>query len=226
MIKPNIVVHMMMSVDGRIDCDMTAQLKGNDTYYHALQATNAPTTLSGRVTAQSELAETGEFVSKTNESLGKESYAKNSDAAGYEVVIDTKGKLLWGDDANSNKPHLVITSEQVKKDYLDYLDERSISWIAVGKDSIDLAKAMDIIATEFGVEKLAIVGGGHIDGAFLDAGLVDDISIVIGSGVDGRANQPAVFDGLPQSRKPTPLTLKSVEKFDGNAVWLQYTVDK
>lgn len=30
MTKPYIIVHMMTSIDGRIDCDMTAQLTGND----------------------------------------------------------------------------------------------------------------------------------------------------------------------------------------------------
>ena len=52
MSKPYIVCHMMMSIDGRIDCGMTVQLAGNHEYYEALAALNAPTRVSGRVTAQ------------------------------------------------------------------------------------------------------------------------------------------------------------------------------
>lgn len=52
MTKPYIVCHMMMSVDGRIDCGMTVKLAGNSEYYATLAALDVPTTLSGRRTAQ------------------------------------------------------------------------------------------------------------------------------------------------------------------------------
>lgn len=201
MTKPYIICHMMTSIDGRIDCDMTAQLQGTQEYYSTLKAIETPTTLSGRVTAQLELAQTGKFESKTNEPLNKESFNKKNDAAGYEVIVDTKGVLLWDEDYNYSKPHIIITSEQVKKDYLDYLDSKQISWIATGKIQIDLARAVEILVEQFNVERMAIVGGGHIDGSFLDADLTDEISLLIGPGVDGRQGMPAVFDGRPQNRK-------------------------
>lgn len=34
--KPKVIVHMMMSLDGRIDCSMTEQLRGTDEYYSTL----------------------------------------------------------------------------------------------------------------------------------------------------------------------------------------------
>ena len=59
--KPYIVCHMMTSLDGRIDCAMTEQLPGVDDYYQTLEALRVPTTVSGRVTAQLEMALPGEF---------------------------------------------------------------------------------------------------------------------------------------------------------------------
>lgn len=50
--KPYIICHMMTSLDGRIDCAMTSQLKGVDDYYKTLNMLNVPTTVSGRVTAE------------------------------------------------------------------------------------------------------------------------------------------------------------------------------
>lgn len=50
--KPYIICHMMTSLDGRIDCAMTSQLKGVDDYYKTLGMLNVPTTVSGRVTAE------------------------------------------------------------------------------------------------------------------------------------------------------------------------------
>ena len=62
--KPYIICHMMTSVDGRIDCAMTSQLPGVDDYYGTLNELNIPTTVSGRVTAELELAEPGFFEPK------------------------------------------------------------------------------------------------------------------------------------------------------------------
>lgn len=50
---------------------------------------------------------------------------------------------------------------------------------------------MEILADEFNIDRLAIVGGGKINGGFLEAGLVDEISILIGAGVD--ANRSTKF---------------------------------
>ena len=70
MIKPYIVCHMMTSVDGRIDCAMTEHLPGVQEYYDTLDALDAPTRISGRVTAELEMALPGKFEDKTAEALG------------------------------------------------------------------------------------------------------------------------------------------------------------
>ena len=222
--KPYIIVHMMTSVDGRIDCGMTAQLAGEPEYYSTLDSLNVPTRISGRVTAETELTRGGKFNSQNKEILGKTDFAKNTTADSYNIVVDTKGTLQWGKENGNNFPHLIITSEQVTKDYLDYLNSQNISWIAAGKDQIDLAKAMEILADEFNIDRLAIVGGGKINGGFLEAGLVDEISILIGAGADGRTGQPSLFDGRPESSRPIALQLKDVESYEDGAVWLRHLV--
>ena len=62
--KPYIVCHMMASVDGRIDCAMTEQLPGVQEYYATLDALEAPTRVSGRVTAELEMDRPGAFQSE------------------------------------------------------------------------------------------------------------------------------------------------------------------
>ena len=222
--KPHIVCHMMTSLDGRIDCAMTEQLPGVQAYYQTLEALNAPTTVSGRVTAQLEMALPGEFQAGDPAPVGKEAFSKKADASGYEVVVDTHGRLLWPDAGEPEKPLLILTSEQVPQEYLSYLDDRNISWIAAGKERIDLARAVEILAAEFGVKRMAVVGGSAINTAFLDAGLLDEVSILIGAGVDGRGNMPAVFDGRAMDQPVSPLRLTDVQKFDSGAVWLRYSI--
>lgn len=52
---------MMISIGGRIDCAMTSKLPEVDDYYTTLDEINVPTTVSGRVTAELEMADLGEF---------------------------------------------------------------------------------------------------------------------------------------------------------------------
>lgn len=220
--KPYTICHMMTSVDGRIDCQMTSELPGVEDYYSTLNELNVPTTVSGRVTAELELAEPGVFRAENPEPYGQEGFSKKADAVGYEVVVDTKGKLLWPDAAGMEKPYLIITSEQVTKEYLRYLDRQHISWIVCGKEKIDLVRASEILAAEFHVERMGIVGGAAINTAFLDAGLLDEISIVVGAGIDGRGCMASVFDGLDAEHPLIHLKLADVKRFDSEAVWLRY----
>ncbi len=222
--KPYIICHMMTSVDGRIDCAMTEQLPGVEEYYTSLAALDAPTRVSGRVTAQLEIAPAGSFRSETVTPLGAERVCKAVDAEGYEVIVDTHGTLLWDGYEDEGRPLLIITSEQVSREYIDYLEGLHISYIACGSERIDLPRACEILADVFGVRRMAVVGGGHINAGFLAAGLLDEISILIGAGIDGRGGMAAVFDGLPMDRPVTQLSLKQAQKYGENAVWLRYTV--
>lgn len=219
MSKPYIICHMMTSLDGRIDCAMTSKLKGVEDYHYSL---DVPTTLSGRMTAELEMALPGKFESETKTPVNKFTFSKRFDAEGYEVVVDTKGTLLWEEQIDCDKALLIITSEEVSEEYLSYLDGKNISYIAVGKGKIDLEKACEVLNTEFGVERMGIVGGPKINTAFLEAGLLDEISILLGVGIDGRAGMPTVFDGLAMDHDVTPLSLIDVTKFDSGALWIRY----
>lgn len=219
--KPYIVCHMMMSIDGRIDCAMTSKLAGVEDYYQSLNELDVPTTVSGRVTAQLEMAK-GLFKTNCKEKYGKEAYSKKVDAKGYEIIIDTFGKLLWDDASLMEKPYLIITSEKVSKEYIDYLNQQNISWIISGKEKIDLKKASSILYTVFNVKRMAIVGGPAINTSFLTEGLLDEVSLLIGPGIDARQEFPSVFDGLSNNAPLTSLKLIDVKRYKSDAIWLRY----
>lgn len=223
MAKPYIACHMMMSVDGRIDCAMTSKLAGVNEYYATLDALDVPTRISGRVTAELEMAE-GPWKATDPAPYGKPGFSKTVAADAYEVVFDTRGSLSWNRGTDYARPLLIVTSEQVSAEYLSYLDERGISWIACGERRIDVGHAVDVLAGEFGIQRMATVGGGAINAAFLDAGLLDEVSILLGPGIDARAGMASTFDGLPQDREPFQLKLTHVESYDDGAIWIRYDV--
>lgn len=222
--KPYIVCHMMASLDGRIDCSMTEKIPGVNEYYSTLNALNAPTTVSGRVTAEMEFGVLGRYTAKDATPVGKTVFSKKQTATAYECVVDTRGTLMWPEQAESEKPLLIITSEQAPAEYLRYLTAQNISYIAVGASAIDLAAAMDILAREFAVERVAVVGGGRINAGFLAAGLLDEVSVLLSPAIDGRAGEPALFDGLDTTTEPHQLKLTSTKVFDDGAIHLRYAV--
>lgn len=103
------------------------------------------------------------------------------------------------------------------------LREQGISWIAVGEECIDLNRAMETLYCRFHVRRLALLGGGHINGGFLEAGLIDEVSLLLAPGIDGRKGETSLFDGIGDaSRIPVPLRLEHVERLDNDVLWLRY----
>lgn len=213
---------MIASVDGRIDCDMTEQIEGENEYYEALESLACPSMLMGRVTMQMHYALAEPFIAADTTPIGCEAFHIARKAAAYCVGVDTHGILQWGESEFDGQALLVITDEQCPKAYHDRLTEQGISWIATGKNGINLARAIELLAEKFGVERLAVTGGGHINGAFLEAELLDEVSFMVAPGIDGRGGMAAVFDGIADKNRPaTQLHLQSVKQM-GETVWMRY----
>ncbi len=222
--RPYITCYMMTSLDGRIDCAMTEGLPGVEEYYPLLEELAFDAVVSGRVTAELEIAEKGKFFSETcTPVLGETVSVKAAVGDRLEIIADTKGTLLWKENSAYDEHVLIITSEEVTGEYLAYLDEKGISYVATGKGKIDLARAMEILKTDFGVETLGVVGGSTINTAFLDAGLLDEVILLIGAGIDGRAGYPPVFN-RSEERALTPLKLRDVRAYGSGAVCVRYQV--
>ena len=219
--KPYIICHMMSLLDGRIDCDVTEQIESGNEYYDALNQLNCPSTLMGRMTMQMHYALPEPFVAEDKTPIGNERHHVAIATKGYLVAIDTMGKLSWPQNQFYGMPLLVITSEDCPKAYHDTLTKQHISWVATGKDRIDLTRAMEILHKEFNVERLSVTGGGNINAAFLKEGLLDEVSMMWCPGIDGRKGMAAAFDGLDADFPPTKLKLASVEKL-GETIWAKY----
>ena len=219
--RPYIICHMMSLLDGRIDCDVTEQIESGDEYYDALNQLDCPSTLMGRVTMQMHYALPEPFMADDKTPIGSELHHAAIATKGYLVAIDTMGKLCWPQNQFDGLPLLVITSEDCPKEYHDILTQQQISWIATGRGRIDLPRAMEILFKEFNVERLSITGGGNINGAFLKAGLLDEVSMMWCPGIDGRKGMATVFDGLQNDFPPTKLKLTSVERL-GETIWAKY----
>ncbi len=223
--RPYIVCHMVASIDGRIDCSMVDKISG-DEYYETLEKLDCPTQLEGRATMEHYSALKEPFVANDPTPFGMSSVHKSVDSDEYIVTVDTNGKLKWPASEIDGVPLVCIVSEQVSQEYLEMLRNQGISYICVGTKAIDLHKAMEILYEEFGVKRMAVLGGGHINGGFLAAGLIDEVSLLLAPGIDGRRGQTALFDGIEDmNRMPVKLSLESVERIGNGTLWIRYKIN-
>lgn len=222
--RPRIICHMMSTVDGKIDGDAIHAVALGDHYEATGESLNGDAWICGRTTMEEHFAD-GIFTPKSNAPAGPQPPFVARRAESYAICVDTRGKLNWtGGDLDGD--HLIcIVSEFAPEEYLAMLREKHISYIIAGAREVDLARAVDQLGENFGVRTLLLEGGGHINGAFAAADLIDEVSLLIAPGIDARRDIAAVFDGIGASSWAAKrLKLNSFDRRDGDVLWLRYEV--
>lgn len=121
-----------------------------------------------------------------------------------------------------------VLTGQVNPKYLAYLRQFDISYIFTGERDLDCALLLHKLKTMFGIDKLMVAGGGLMNWSFAQAGLLDEVSIVMAPVADGSTTAVSIFekaDFLPD-RNPIAFTLKEVERIDSDGLWLRYAPRK
>jgi riboflavin biosynthesis pyrimidine reductase len=227
--KPHVICHMVSSVDGRI---LSSRWRPKDGPVSGLferlhDQLKGDAWLVGRVTGQ-EFAKRDAYPATASQAWPRTPWISKRGAAAYGVVLDGHGKIAWGRSDIGGDPIVVVLTERVSDAHLDALHAEGISYIFAGQQDIDLALALEILNRELGIRRLLLEGGGGANGAFLRAGLIDEISLAIAPAVDGARGAPSVFDsGEREAGVSAPLdsmTLMECQVLDGGAVWLRYQV--
>lgn len=225
--KPYTVCHMVASVDGRIlHSRWRPQTREGGGLFERLHVKlGGDAWLVGRVTGQ-EFAKAKAYDPHTDRTYPREPWLARRDAEAYGVVLDAQGKIAWGRSDIGGDPIVVVLTEQVSDAHLAGLRKDGVSYFFAGERELDLVFALEFLNRELGVKRLLIEGGGGNNGAFLRAGLIDEISLAILPAIDGAKGAPSVFDSTDRDtelRAPiAEMSLESCEVLDGGAVWLRY----
>ena len=174
---------------------------------------------------QQQFAEDEPFVSASNTPAGPQPIHVARQSESCAISVNPVGSLRWsGGDLDGD--HLIcVVSERAPSDYLAMLPETSISYIVVGESSVDLVQAVSLLGEPSGIRTLLLEGGGHINSGFLEAGLIDEVGLLLVPGIEGRHDVAAVFDGVaPSNHTAVPLRVKSVDEREGDAQWIRYEV--
>jgi 2,5-diamino-6-(ribosylamino)-4(3H)-pyrimidinone 5'-phosphate reductase len=221
-----VVAHVLSSIDGRIQLHNWPQVSASDIFERTAKTFKSDAWIVGRTTMQEFSSKRPHRLGKPDPSIPKEDFVGSHSATTFAVAIDPSGKCRWDSNMVSTEHVIEVLTKRVSTAYLKHLRERQVSYVFAGDTSVDLKVALTKLGKIFGIRKVRIDGGGIVWGSFLKASLIDEISHIVVPVADGSIGTPTVFDAEHghTKRKAKALRLKSIKRFPGGVVWMQYRV--
>jgi 2,5-diamino-6-(ribosylamino)-4(3H)-pyrimidinone 5'-phosphate reductase len=145
------------------------------------------------------------------------------------VLVDSRGRVrnlhalrqagYWRDVA-------ALCSRTTPKEYRDYLKARHIDCIIAGKNRVDPRTAVRKLGEQYKARTIRIDGGGTLNGVFLRAGLVSEVSLLLHPSLVGGTTPKSIFNAedLTSPKGVINLKLLHVEKVKNGLLWLRYKV--
>jgi 2,5-diamino-6-(ribosylamino)-4(3H)-pyrimidinone 5'-phosphate reductase len=118
----------------------------------------------------------------------------------------------------------LLVSEAAPDDRRDALEDAGARVIVAGTDRVAPPEALDALESE-GIERLMVEGGGEVIFSLFEAGLVDELSVYVGSLVIGGRDAPTLADGAGFLENFPAFALDGVERLD-NGVLLTWRVEE
>ena len=229
--RPKIICHILQSVDGNIDGDFFTMPELGPAYkaFSRIREEYACDAVISGATTAAEIYR-GRFVDNlpTSSERWPRTDWKARQADRYAVVIDGTGSVRWESgsvERRGEKLHVIVVLQENASDaYISPLRKAGVSYIFAGKDGLDLPLAARKLKELFGIESMLLSGGGVVDWSFLQAGLIDEISLVVPPVIDGGVRLPSAFDDSPLAAGHAPVALKlaDVQRLEEDALWLRY----
>lgn len=228
--KPYVICHMMGPLDGQLLVEQWAPSTGRPNreliaeYDRVHEQLDGDGWIAGRAVG-GEFADGEPHAPEGMVTVERPDHVASKYAKEYAVLIDPEGKLHWTGPETYEAATIAILGHGVPDSHLAELAGDGISYIVADGDVIDLAKALETLNEKFGVKRLILEGGAHTNALFLEAGLVDEISLLLFPAIGGRANSQPLFggrkDGLSDLLR---LSMLSTEVRQGGVVHLRYKV--
>jgi len=214
-----VILHNSISLDGsflnfEVKMGMHYQIAGNY---------KADVHLMGSKTARTGIEKYGGAPLEEKKDFMK---PKKENGLPYWVIPDTKGILKGLLHAYRGfefcRDVIVLLSEKTPKDYLRYLEERDYDYHIIGKEHVDLKKALKVLSTEYNVKTILTDTGRELNCLLLNQGLIDEISLLISPELIGQQAE-YMFREVSENIK---LEKAKCTILDEDYIWLVYKVKK
>ncbi len=220
---PRVIMHIGISVDGRIDWGMSP----NSPYYEVIRSFHADADLTGTGTMlaapvpDDPQAVFGEVYDEWSQMPSRPRLA----------IVDSRGlirdwaflkKQPWWDG------QVALCSEATPKEHLSYLRDLDIDCIVAGQEKVDLRQALEELNARYGTRIIRTDCGGTLNGVLLRAGLVAEVSVIVNPSLVGGTSARTMFvaPDLTSEEGVVRLKLMSVERMNGDFAWLRYEVSQ
>jgi 2,5-diamino-6-(ribosylamino)-4(3H)-pyrimidinone 5'-phosphate reductase len=220
---PQVILHNAVSLDGKID-GFSIDL---GQYYQLATSWNEDVTLAGADT----ILKAAENAPPEEDGTSRVPAPDPKDRRPLLAIPDSRGRVrcwhflrtwpYW-------RGFVALCSQSTPEDYLDYLKKIGIDCIVTGKDHVDLRAALFELSARYGAEVVRADSGGTLNGVLLAEGLVDEVSVLVHPALVGDPSIRSLFQALDPAKPqgPISLQLRSVDRLEGDVVWLRYTVEK
>ncbi len=217
--RPHIIIHTAMSLDGRTD----RFLGDVDLYYEVAAKLDPDATLTGSNTLlKAGLEPDGEHL---------EPLLEKEEGKQMLVVTDSQGRICTWRQLQ-NQPYwgkvLVLCSESTPKEYMSYLERVKVGVIRTKGVKVDLAEALEVLHRDHGVRTIRVDSGGALASALMRARLADELVVMIYPYLLGGTSLNRFFFG-PEAEKDEEvprLELTRSQRMRGGVELLRYRFGK
>ncbi|PSR53400.1 deaminase [Adhaeribacter arboris] len=204
---------MQGSVDGRIKQNSWGFKDYHKYFEETAEKIPADAWLVGQVTMQEFSSKQPYVLESGKEDFPKKDFVADQPAKTFAAVIDPAGKCFWDTNRVSTEHVIEVLTENIPIGYLEHLRSKNVSYVFGGKEELNWERVLNKLHDLFNIQILRIDGGGHVNGSFLKANLIDEFSLVLAPVADGAIGSPTVFEVEEGygARKATQFKIKSVE---------------
>jgi 2,5-diamino-6-(ribosylamino)-4(3H)-pyrimidinone 5'-phosphate reductase len=219
---PKIITHNAVSLDGSIS-GFSIDL---EKYYAIAGKLQPDAMLVGSSTAKSGVEMYSDGIPDESMADFVKPRLTQDDKRPYWVIPDHNG-LLQGRlhifrRFEFCKDVIILLTEKSPESYVKYLMERNYDVIITGHEDVDLKRSLEILGDKYDCKIVMTDSGGNLNRVLLEAGLVDEISLIINPTLVDQKHLK-LFRALNLSQKPLQLELISVEGLE-DQVRLHYRV--
>jgi riboflavin biosynthesis pyrimidine reductase len=230
--KPHVVCHMMVSLDGRIHPSRwTASPNGNrqdwtKVYEHLHDMLAGDAWLVGRVT-MAEMSKGSPHPPASPGQVARPHHFAKRDAGTYAIAFDRSGKLHFAKSDIGGDHVVVLLGPDVPDAHLAELAGDGVSYVVAPDEAMAPRPLLELLGRELGIKRLLVEGGGKVNGSLMAAGVVDEVSLLVAPAVDGALGVTGVFE-VPEATGlagKVRLRLASSATLPHGVVHLRYTVE-
>jgi 2,5-diamino-6-(ribosylamino)-4(3H)-pyrimidinone 5'-phosphate reductase len=217
---PKIILHNSISIDGSL-----TDFEPNMGLHYQIAGNYKPDIhLIGSNTIKKGIELYGDGFSP--EEKGDFEKQKRDKNLPYWAIIDTKGDLKGFLHTCRRfefcKDVIVLASEKTPKTYFSHLKERNYDYHIVGKDHVNLKKALELLSKKYQAKIILADTGRILGNLLLNQGLVSEISLLIHPVIVGHKSYN-MFSDIDRNLK---LKLLKKEILEKEYIWLVYEVEK